>query len=343
MDWTTQRVLVTGGASFIGSHLVDALVRRGAEVRVVDNLSSGELDNLRGHLAEGTIEFHEADLLDSSVTEAAVRDMDIVFHNAADHGGRGYIDLHQVNCATNLVLDGQVFRCADQAGVDKVVFASSGCVYPEDIQSDPQEILYLTEDLVKPPYNADNLYGWAKLMGELTLRAYHAEGRMRTASVRYFTAYGPRCPESHAVMAMIARALSGQDPFEIWGTGEQVRNWTHVSDIVEGTIRAAECIDDGTPVNVGTMERTKVVECAREVLAYMGRDPELVFDPSKPTGPYNRVCDLTRCRELLVWEPQIAFREGLHATIDAYVETHDADVVRENLEHMLTERRHAVR
>src|SRR5262249_35634261 len=153
-----------------GSHLVDALVRRGAQVRVVDNLSSGELDNLSGHLADDAIEFHEADLLDSSVAEAMVRDIDVVFHNPADHGGRGYIDLHQVNCATTLVLDGQVFRAADQAGVDKVVFASSGCVYPEDIQSDPEEILYLTEDLVKPPYNADNLYGWAKLMGELTLR-----------------------------------------------------------------------------------------------------------------------------------------------------------------------------
>jgi nucleoside-diphosphate-sugar epimerase len=336
-------VLVTGGASFIGSHLVDALVQRGAQVRVVDNLSSGELANLRRHLADGTIEFREADLLDSSVTEDAVRDVDVVFHNAADHGGRGYIDLHQVNCATNLALDGLVFRCAERAGVDKVVFASSGCVYPEDIQDDPEELLYLTEDLVRPPYNADNLYGWAKLMAELTLRAYADEERMRTASVRYFTAYGPRCPESHAVMAMIARAFSGQDPFEIWGTGEQVRNWTHVSDIVEGTVRAAERIDDGTPVNVGTMERTKVVQCARAVLAYMGLDPELVFDPSKPTGPYNRVCDLTRCRELLGWEPQTSFRDGLQATIDDYVETHDADVVRESLEHLLTERRHAVR
>ncbi|MEZ5081816.1 MAG: NAD-dependent epimerase/dehydratase family protein [Thermoleophilia bacterium] len=338
MDWSSKRVLVTGGASFIGSHLVDALVDRGARVRVVDNLSSGELANIEGHIASGAVEFRHADLLDSHVAAAAASDIDVVFHNAADHGGRGYIDLHQVNCSTNMVLDGQVFRAAEQAGVEKVVFASSGCVYPEDLQTDPEEILYLSEDLVVPPYNSDNLYGWAKLMAELTLRAYHAEGRMNTACCRYFTAYGPRCPESHAVMAMIARAFSGQDPFEIWGTGEQVRNWTHVSDIVEGTIRAAERIDDGSAVNVGTMERTKVVECAKAVLAYMGKDPELVFDPSKPTGPYNRVCDLTRCREVLGWEPQTSFIDGLHATIDWYVGTHDVDDVRQNLEHMLTER-----
>jgi nucleoside-diphosphate-sugar epimerase len=270
-----------------------------------------------------------------------VRDIDIVFHNAADHGGRGYIDLHQVECSTNLILDGQVFRAAERAGVVKVVFASSGCVYPEHLQTDPEEVLYLKEDLVGPPYNADNLYGWAKLMAEMTLRAYHAEGRMKAASLRYFTAYGPRCPESHAVMAMIARAMTGQDPFEIWGTGEQVRNWTHVSDIVEGTIRAAERIDDGTAINVGTMERTKVVECARQVLAYMGRDPGLAFDPSKPTGPYNRVCDLSLCRELLDWEPRVSFRDGLHATIDWYLGTHDAETVRPGLDRMLVERLHA--
>lgn len=340
MDWSAQRVLVTGGASFIGSHLVDALLERGARVRVVDNLSSGDLNNISGHIESGDVEFHHEDLLDSRVAEAMARDIDVVFHNAADHGGRGYIDLHQVNCSTNLVLDGQVFRAAEKNGVEKVIFASSGCVYPEDIQTDPEEVLYLSEDLVRPPYNADNLYGWAKLMAEMTLRAYHAEGRMNAASLRYFTAYGPRCPESHAVMAMIARAVTDQDPFEVWGTGEQVRNWTHVSDIVEGTIRAAERIDDGTAINVGTMERTKVVECVREVLAYMGKNPDLVFDPTKPTGPYNRVCDLSLCRELLEWEPQTSFRDGLHATIDWYVETHDADALRGSLEHMLTERRH---
>ena len=89
------------------------------------------------------------------------------------------------------------------------------------------------------------------------------------------------------------------------------------------------------------MERTKVVECARQVLDYMGMSPELAFDPSKPTGPYNRVCDLSLCREVLDWEPQTSFRDGLHATIDWYLGTHDADAIRGNLERMLTERIHA--
>lgn len=340
IDWAEARILVTGGASFIGSHLVDALVARGARVRVADNLSSGRIENLQTHLANDDIEFFEVDLLDPRVTEEMVQGMDLVFHNAADHGGRGYIDLHQVECSTNLILDGIVFRAAARAGVKKVVFASSGCVYPEHLQTDPEQVLYLTEDLVGPPYDADNLYGWAKLMAELTLRAYYKEGRMKSACLRYFTAYGPRCPETHAVMAMIARALLGQDPFEVWGTGEQVRNWTHVDDIVEGTLRAAERIDDGSGINVGTMERTKVVECARKVLAYMGKTVELSFDPSKPTGPYNRVCDTTLCRERLDWAPRVTFDEGLRATIDWYVANHDLATLQREFSQLLTERRH---
>jgi nucleoside-diphosphate-sugar epimerase len=305
---------------------------------VVDNLSSGSARNLEGPLAEKSIELVEADLLDPTVAAAAVDGIEVVFHNAADHGGRGYIDLHQVNCSTNMILDGIIFRASDRAGVDKVVFASSGCVYPAELQTDPDQLVYLTEDLVGPPYDADNLYGWAKLMGEMTLRAYCTEGRLKGASLRYFTAYGPRCSESHAVMAMIGRAFARQDPFEIWGTGEQVRNWTHVSDIVEGTIRAAERIDDGSAINIGTTERTKVVECAQRVLDYMDFRPELRFDPSKPTGPYNRVSDDRLCAELLGWSPQVSFVEGLASTIDWYVATHDPSDVRHSLEQALTER-----
>jgi nucleoside-diphosphate-sugar epimerase len=125
MNWGNKKVLVTGGASFIGSHLVDALIRKGAQVRVVDSLSSGKLENIQEHLG-------------------------------ADHGGRGYVDLHQAACATNLALDGVVFDACYKAGVEKVVYASSGCVYPNFLQTDPDRELYLTEDLVKPPYDADN-------------------------------------------------------------------------------------------------------------------------------------------------------------------------------------------
>lgn len=337
-DWKDRAVLVTGGTSFIGSHLVDALVERGARVRVVDDLSSGRLENISPHVRSGAVEFVQGDLKDSAVAQRGVAGRSIVFHLAADHGGRGYVDLHQAACATNLLLDGVVFRACSDAKVDKVVYASSGCVYPNHLQTDPDQVLYLTEDRVGPPYDADNMYGWAKLMGEMTLRAYHQEWGMGAASCRYFTVYGERGHENHAVIAMIARAFVRQAPFVVWGTGEQVRNWTHVSDIVAGTIRVAEKVDDGTAVNLGTMERTRVIDAVREVLRYTGHEAEIELHPEMPTGPLNRVADNSLARKLLDWEPDVKFMDGLRRTIDWYFSSKDREQVRGILESRLTER-----
>lgn len=338
MDWKDRKVLVTGGASFIGSHLVDALIERAANVRIVDDLSSGKLENIQHYLNNGKIEFIQADLKDPAVVRRAVQGMSIVFHLAADHGGRGYVDLHQAACSTNLMLDGILFHECYRAKVDKVVYASSGCVYPNHLQDDSNEILYLTEDRVGPPYDADNMYGWAKLMGEMTLRSYYKDRAMKSASCRYFTVYGERGHENHAVIAMIAKTFIRQDPFVVWGNGQQIRNWTHVSDIVRGTIFAAEKIDDGTAVNLGTMERTRVVDAVEEVLRYTGHKADIEFQPEMPTGPMNRVADNSLAKKLLGWEPQVKFFDGLHRTTDWYFSTKNREQVRAILDRRLTER-----
>jgi nucleoside-diphosphate-sugar epimerase len=338
MNWQDRRVLVTGGASFIGSNLVYALVERGAKVRVIDDLSSGKRENIGDLLEKGKIEFVEGDLREQGVAERAVAGASVVFHLAADHGGRGYVDLHQAACSVNLMLDGLIFRACHQAKVDKIVYASSGCVYPNYLQTDPNKVLYLTEDMVGPPCDADNMYGWAKLMAEMTLKAYYKDWGVKSASCRYFTVYGPRGVENHAVIAMIARAFIGQDPFVVWGTGEQIRNWTYIDDIVNGTILAAEKIDDGTAVNLGTMERIKVIDAVHEILRTFKRKPEIELHPEMPTGPLNRVADNALARKLLGWEPQVMFLEGLHRTIDWYVASKKREEVSSRLEEMLTER-----
>jgi nucleoside-diphosphate-sugar epimerase len=339
MDWTQQAVLVTGGASFISSHLIDLLVERGARrIRVVDDLSSGRLDNIRGHLDSAAVELLEADLLTPGVPERAVAGMDVVFHLAAIHGGRGFVDLHQAACAQNLALDGMLIKAAHEARVAKFVFASSGCVYPNFLQQDPSQELYLTEEMVGPPYEADNMYGWAKLMTEMTLAAYYRDLGFRSASCRFFTVYGERGVENHAVVAMIARAFVRQDPFEVWGDGTQVRNWTYVGDIVRGMVLAAEKIEDGTAVNLGTEERTRVIDAVEEVLRYTGHQAEIKFLPHMPTGPLNRVASNRLAGQILGWEPRVRFIDGLHRTIDWYFSTRDRQRVGGYLAEMLTER-----
>src|ERR1700685_458729 len=338
MNWKNRKVLVTGGASFIGSGLVHALAEKGARIRVVDDLSSGKIENIRDLIGNGKVEFIEGDLRQHGVASRAVADMTTVFHLAADHGGRGYVDLHQAACAVNLMLEGLVVRACLEAGVEKVVYASSGCVYPNHIQTNPNEILYLTEDMVGPPYDADHLYGWAKLMAEMTLRAYYVDHGMKSACCRYFTVYGPRGIENHAVIATIARAFINKDPFVVWGTGEQIRNWTYIDDIVRGTILAAEKIDDGTAVNLGTTERIKVIDAAKEVLRYMGKQADFELHPEMPTRPLNRVADNKLAKKILGWEPKVNFIEGLHRTIDWYVSVKNQKQVSEQLQGVLTER-----
>lgn len=311
MNWKAHRVLVTGGASFIGSHLTDALVARGARVRIVDDLSSGRLENLQEPLRHNQIEFIRADLLKPGAAQRAVEAMDVVFHLAANHGGRGYLEMHQAACATNLALDGVLFKACQEAGVKKVVYASSGCVYPNFLQTNPHEISYLSEDKVGPPYDADNLYGWAELIGEMTLRAYYHDTGMKSGSCRYFTVYGPREHHNHAVIAMIARSFVDQTPFVVWGNGEQICNWTHVDDIVRGTLAAAERVEDGTAINLGTRERTRVLDAVREVLRYTGKEHlKVSLDRSMPTGPMHRVADPTLAKKLLDWEPKVPFLDA---------------------------------
>lgn len=339
-DWSRKSVLVTGGASFIGSHIVDRLADRGAHhVRVVDDLSSGTLDNIRPHVDSGAVDFVNSDLLTPGATDSACRGIDYVFHLAAIHGGRGYVEMHDAECGRNLVIDGLMVKSAIDAGVEKFIFASSGCVYPNYIQQDISKELYLTEDMVGPPYDSDHLYGWAKLMGELSLQAFYRDRGFKSVSCRLFTVYGERGVENHAVIAMIARAFIDQDPFEVWGDGTQIRNWTYVGDIADGMMAAAESgVVDGTPINLGTMERTRVIDAVREVLRYTGKKAKIKFLTHMPTGPLNRVASNELAKELIGWTPRMKFFDGLHRTIDWYFATKDPEVVRGYFGRMLTER-----
>lgn len=318
MQLKTKRILVTGGASFIGSHLIDALVKRNCTVRVADNFSGGKKENIDSHIKYKTIELMRGDLRDSGFARRALRGIDLIFHLAADHGGRGYIDHHQAAPATNLLLDGQVFFESIKSGVEKIVYASSACVYPVSLQKNINEKIRLIESMVRPPFEADNMYGWAKLLGELSLKSFYDEFGIKTVSCRYFSVYGPRGLEDHSIMAMIAKALIKQNPYEIWGDGKQIRNWTYISDIIEGTLLAAEEIDDGSAINLGTTEAVSVNGAVRIILNRVGYRPKIRYLLDMPVGPVNRVADNRLAYQKLGWKPRVKFADGISKTIDWY-------------------------
>jgi len=338
MNYDGDRVLVTGGASFIGSHLVERLVELGADVRVADDLSSGKTGNLAAVRDE--IEILEGNLKHFEFATAATEDIDRVFHLAADHGGRGYISNYPANCATNVALDNVVFETAVQNGVEKITFASSACVYPTDIQQERQR---LYEDMVSFDKRggafADETYGWAKLMGERSLQAFHDQYGIDASSVRIFTAYGPRENETHAIIALIAKAFAGQEPFQIWGDGEQTRNFTYVADIVEALVLANERITDATAVNAGIPDYISINDVVDAIFEYMDQEmPKIDHMTDKPVGVRHRAADTSRAEDLLGWEPQYSLAEGLAETIDWYTDSHEEVAVRENLETLLHER-----
>lgn len=343
--------MVTGGASFIGSHLVDSLMEKGAEVVVADDFSSGKLENLeyplrkreKGAWTSKNLSVHRVDLKERSLTRKMMKDVDVVFHLAAQHGGRGYIHTHPAECASNMAVDQIVFEEARRAGVERVCFASSACVYPSFLQEQAGSNYLLKEEdadpFVRDKAFPDLEYGYAKFMGEMSLRAYQREYGLKSSSVRIFTAYGERENETHAIIALIAKALVRMDPFEIWGTGNQDRNFTYVSDIVDAMMLAAEKIENARPLNAGRSDRITVNQAADLVFKLVDWHPKTISqDLSKPEGVKSRAADLTNAKNLVSWEPKVSYEDGFKRTIEWYRSHKDLEVVRRNLTKLLMER-----
>jgi len=343
--------LVTGGASFIGSHLVDTLLKKKATVVVADDFSSGKLGNLQYDLKKkqedrwisGSLTVRRGDLKDKSFTRSVVKGVDTVFHLAACHGGRGYIHTHPVECCTNMAIDQTVFEESRNAEVERICFAGSACVYPSYLQEETGSSYLLKEEdadpFVRDKAMADLEYGWAKLMAEMALRAYHRQYSLKTSSVRIFTAYGPRENETHAIIALIAKAFVRMDPYVIWGTGEQDRNFTYVQDIVDALILASENIEDGSAVNAGRADRITLNQAAQLVFDIVGWRPiHIEHDVSKPQGVASRAADLTRAKKTLGWEPAVSYKEGFKRTIEWYFATKELDQIKANLDRLLLER-----
>jgi nucleoside-diphosphate-sugar epimerase len=335
--YRNKKIFIAGGAGFIGHHLLDKLIGSDAKVTIGDNLFSGYIGNVLrvwdknnikyskkswGYLADNGHKFVKVNFNDFDKTVKAIDKSEIVFHLASRFGGRGFIDTHPADCCDNFSIDQNVIKAAYEVGVDRIQFASTACVYPGDLQKSYNSKYLLKEnDAFKNEWgNADREYGWAKLMGELTLKAFNKQFGLKSSITRYVTAYGPWENDTHAIIMLIRRAVAKKDPYVIWGTGKQDRDFTYVDDIVSGTLAACEKITNADVVNLGTSKRYTIVETVNMIFNILGwRPKKIIFDKTKPEGVKTRALDNKKAKKLLGWEPKYDLRMGMKKTIDWFL------------------------
>jgi UDP-glucose 4-epimerase len=307
------RILVTGGAGFIGSHLAQALVDDGNAVSVLDNFSTGHPANLAGFRERITL--HEVDLRDAAGVAAAVAGQDYVFHEAAlasvPRSVKDPVTTNAVNVAGTL----NVLVAARDAGVKRVVYAGSSSAYGNS------EVSPKHEELVPHPLSP---YAVSKLVGEHYCRAFSEVYGLETVSIRYFNVFGPRqdpdSPYAAVIPIFAAKLLAGEPPV-IDGDGEQTRDFTYVANVVAGNIKAmAAPRTNGEAVNVACGGAYSVLELFRQIRDRLGVDIEPIHGPRRAGDVDHSMADITRARALLGYEPVVDFAEGLGITVDWYRE-----------------------
>ena len=305
------RYLVTGGARFIGSHLVEALVEKGQEVTVLDNLSTGFRHNLEPWMDR--IEFIEGDLTDRQAVERALEGVEFVFHQAAlasvPRSVEAPLDTNAA-CVTGTV---QLLDAARRAGVKRLVYAASSSAYGDQPFSSKREV-----DVPSPlsPYAA------AKLAGEAYCQAFYHTYGFETVCIRYFNVFGPRqdpnSPYSAVIPLFITAMLEGRKPV-VYGTGLQSRDFTFVANVVHGNLLAMEADNvAGRVLNVANGQSTTLLELIAVLNRLLGTDVEPEFAPPRPGDVMESMADITLARNLLGYEPQVGFEEGLERSIAYY-------------------------
>jgi nucleoside-diphosphate-sugar epimerase len=308
------RYLVTGGAGFIGSHIVERLLGAGHEVRVFDNFSTGKEWNLEfppAVRAAGRLEIVAGDLRDEAAVRRSAEGIEVIFHEAALASVQRSIAepalVNDVNVGGTI----HVLVAARAAGVRRVIFAGSSSVYGNAAD------LPKHEDQRPVPISP---YGVSKLTGEEYMRVFHHVHGLETVTLRYFNVFGPRQTADSEYAAVIPILLScifrGERP-TIHGDGQQSRDFTFVSDVVQANLRAAQAPDaPGKTINVACGRRHSVGTLCRKLLEFAGSAVEPLHDDPRPGDVRHSQADIGRARSLLGYHPEVEFEDGLRRTFD---------------------------
>lgn len=308
--------LVTGGAGFIGSHVVDALLDRGLRVIVVDNLSTGKRDNLAGQAGSGRLLFLEADICDGlfAVTynlPSKWRKADIVIHLAAQTSVVRSIASPLSDARTNYFGTLQVLEYARHVAAERVVLISSSAVYG-DLNAIPVDESHRTAPL--------SPYGVHKLMGEMVSGYYHRAYAQSMLALRLFNVYGPRqdpsSPYSGVISVFVKRALTGE-PLVIYGDGTQTRDFVYVGDVARAVVHASLAAEVETGIfNIGTGRETSINGLGRMIIDLAGTAAEMRHVDGRGGEVYRSVADISEARARLNFRPQTALRDGLRRTLE---------------------------
>jgi len=328
-----MKTIVTGGAGFIGSHLVKELVKMGREAVVVDDLSSGSLENLFGlGLKPSDFEFKKLDLTDYHQTLDALKEGETVFHLAARIGGIEF--LHGSESAElsalqeNLAIDANVFRACAERNIKKIIYPSSSAVYPLDKQFSLGAVFseddFPLEPIVKDPklrfkisINPDGGYGLVKLLAEIQLNLMKDT---KVGIARIFNVYGENesiGERSHAIFDLIKKSINWpKEEFTVWGDGNQTRDYIYVSDCVDGLVKLEEKTSEISPltVNIGSSQTISIKEIAKKIIEISGKNIKPIYDPKKPVGPLSRTANIAKAKTLLNCQPKVSIEEGLKRT-----------------------------
>ena len=305
-----SRYLVTGGAGFIGSHIVDALVASGETVRVVDNLSTGHRENLAHH-GLSAIEFIEADVAEPGVAAQAVDGIDYVLHIAAipsvPRSVKDPVTTHRANADATLLL----LEAARAAQIKRLVFASSSSVYGNSPTLPKHE---------RMPTNPLSPYALQKLIGEQYLRVYHSLYGLDAVALRFFNVFGPRqdpsSPYSGVISLFTAALNEGRQP-TIHGDGGQTRDFTYVSDVASGVIAASTADGIGGKVmNLAPGGRVSLNSLFAVLREAIGADVEPLYGPPREGDVRDSQADNTLAREFLGFDAEVTVEEGLRRTVE---------------------------
>jgi nucleoside-diphosphate-sugar epimerase len=309
--------LVTGGAGFIGSHLVEELLRRGHRVRVADNLSTGKRENIEAvrHAVpdDADLDVLVGDLADADVARRAVDGIDVVLHQAAIPSVPRSIDDPLTSHRANVDATVSVLVAARDARVSRVVFAGSSSEYGDTPTLPKHEEM---------PLNPLSPYALQKVVSEQYLQQFTRHYGLETVSIRYFNVFGPRqdpsSPYSGVISLFIRALIKGRAPV-IHGDGEQTRDFTYVANVVNGVLRAADApAVSGENINVATGTRISLNQLLDALQRLMGTALKPTYGASRSGDVRDSQADISKARRLLGYEPAIAFEDGLRKTVDWY-------------------------